>query len=211
MSSLGLKDCYVGSQAQNLRGILSISQPIRAGVVQDWDDLETLWTHVVETELKAEASAQPMLVTQMPLASQEEETRIAEILMEKLQVPAMFIANKSVMSLYGGGNMTGVSVDSGHDTTYLGQCGQSHLIRLSHSQCYISVPSYQGNAIQDATLVLKIGGKQVTEHLMNLLMNGKYSFPDDNFLLWRKKKKTKFTVSSRKEIIREMKVITIEL
>ena len=45
---------------------------------------------------------------------------------------------------------------------------------------------------------------------MNLLMNGKYSFPDDNFLLWRKKKKTKFTVSSRKEIIREMKVDTIK-
>ena len=41
---------------------------------------------------------------------------------------------------------------------------------------------------------------------MNLLLNGKYSFPDDNFLLWRKKKKTKFTVSSRIEIIREMKV-----
>lgn len=55
--------------------------------------------------------------------------------------------------------------------------------------------------------MLKIGGKQVTEHLMNQLMNGKYSFPDDNFLLWRKKKKTKFTVSSRKEIIREMKVM----
>jgi hypothetical protein len=47
---------------------------------------------------------------------------------------------------------------------------------------------------------------QVTEHLMSLLLNGKYSFPDDNFLLWRKKKKTKFTVSSRIEIIREMKV-----
>jgi len=186
MSSLGLKDCYVGSQAQNLRGILSISQPIRQGVVQDWDDLETIWTHVMETELKAEASDQPLLITQMPLTSQDDESRMAEILMEKMTVPAMFIANKSVMSLYGGGNMTGISVDSGHDTTYL-------------------VPSYQGNAIQDATLVLKIGGKQVTEHLMNLLMNGKYSFPDDNFLLWRKKKKTKFTVSSRKEIIREMK------
>ena len=121
MSSLGLKDCYVGSQAQNLRGILSISQPIRQGVVQDWDDLETIWTHVMETELKAEASDQPLLITQMPLASQEDESRMAEILMEKLAVPAMFIANKSVMSLYGGGNMTGISVDSGHDTTYLGQ------------------------------------------------------------------------------------------
>jgi len=169
-----------------LRGILSISHPIRQGVVQNWDDLETIWTHIVESELKTDSSAQPILITQMPLASEEDETQMAEILMEKLNVPAMFIANKSVMSLYGGGNMTGISVDSGHDTTYL-------------------VPSYQGNAIQDASLVLKIGGKQVTEHLMNLLMNGKYSFPDDNFLLWRKKKKTKFTVSSRKEIIREMK------
>ena len=121
MSSLGLKDCYVGSQAQNLRGILSISQPIRQGVVQDWDDLETIWTHVMETELKAEASDQPLLITQMPLTSRDDESRMAEILMEKMAVPAMFIANKSVMSLYGGGNMTGISVDSGHDTTYLGQ------------------------------------------------------------------------------------------
>merc|ERR1719173_170202 len=82
--------------------------------------------------------------------------------------------------------MTGVAVDSGQDTTYI-------------------VPAYQGNPIQDATLVLKVGGRQVTEHLMTQLMNGKYSFPDDNFLLWRKKKKTKFTVSSKLEIIREMK------
>ena len=58
----------------------------------------------------------------MPLASQSDEAKMAEILMEKLHVPAMFIANKSVMSLYGGGNMTGISVDSGHDTTYLGNC-----------------------------------------------------------------------------------------
>merc|ERR1719158_2402310 len=182
MSSLGLKDTYVGSQAQTLRGILSLSHPIRQGIVQDWDDLEAIWSHIWKAELKTEASNQPVIITQAPLASVEDETKMAEILMEKLAVPAMFIANKSVMSLYGGGNMTGISVDSGHDTTYL-------------------VPSYQGNAVQDATLVLKIGGKQVTEHLMN----GKYSFPDDNFLLWRKKKKTKFTVSSRKEIIREMK------
>lgn len=186
MSSLGLKESYVGSQAQALRGILAISHPIRQGAVQDWDDLEAIWSHICQSELCTEPESQPLIVTQAPLASQQDEARMAEILVEKLRVPAMFIANKSVMSLYGGGNMTGISVDSGHDTTYL-------------------VPSYQGNAVQDATLVLKIGGKQVTEHLMNQLMNGKYSFPDDNFLLWRKKKKTKFTVSSRKEIIREMK------
>merc|ERR1719278_1321798 len=82
--------------------------------------------------------------------------------------------------------MTGIAVDSGHDTTYI-------------------VPSYQGNPVQEATLVLRLGGRHVTDQLMNQLLNGKYSFPDDNFMLWRKKKKTNFTVSSRKEIIREMK------
>merc|ERR1712038_595389 len=137
-------------------------------------------------ELGVSASDLPALVTLPPLATRQEESTMAEILVEKLGVPALYLANKAVMSLYGGGQMTGVAVDSGQDTTYI-------------------VPAYQGNPIQEATLVLKIGGKQVTEHLMNLLMNGKYSFPDDNFLLWRKKKKTKFTVSSKKEIIREMK------
>merc|ERR1711970_111376 len=141
MSSLGLKDTYVGSQAQTLRGILSLSHPIRQGIVQDWDDLEAIWSHIWNAELKTEASNQPVIITQAPLASEQEEAKMAEILIEKLEVPAMFIANKSVMSLYGGGNMTGISVDSGHDTTYI-------------------VPSYQGNAVQDATLVLKIGGHQ---------------------------------------------------
>merc|ERR1719367_1443146 len=98
MSSLGLKETYVGGAAQKLRGILDISHPIRQGSVQNWDDLEVLWSY---------------------------------ILVEKLGVPAFFLADKSVMSLYGGGQMTGIAVDSGHDTTYI-------------------VPSYQGNPVQGA-------------------------------------------------------------
>merc|ERR1719461_1005912 len=186
MEALGLQDTYVGSSAQALRGILAISQPLKGGTVQDWDDLEAIWQHVYSRELGVSASDLPALVTLPPLATRQEESTMAEILVEKLGVPALYLANKAVMSLYGGGQMTGVAVDSGQDTTYI-------------------VPAYQGNPIQDATLVLKVGGRQVTEHLMTQLMNGKYSFPDDNFLLWRKKKKTKFTVSSRKEIIRELK------
>merc|ERR1711962_424061 len=186
MEALGLQDTYVGSSAQALRGILAISQPLKGETVQDWDDLEAICQHVYSRELGVSASDLPALVTLPPLATRQEESTMAEILVEKLGVPALYLANKAVMSLYGGGQMTGVAVDSGQDTTYI-------------------VPAYQGNPIQDATLVLKVGGRQVTEHLMTQLMNGKYSFPDDNFLLWRKKKKTKFTVSSKLEIIREMK------
>merc|ERR1719369_2776039 len=49
MSSLGLKETYVGSAAQTLRGILTISHPIRQGAVQNWDDLEALWNYMLES------------------------------------------------------------------------------------------------------------------------------------------------------------------
>merc|ERR1719158_2825093 len=186
MAALGLKETYVGNQAQALRGILALSSPIKQGTVQCWEDLEAIWDHVYSRELGVASTDLPALVTLPPLVSRQDEVTMAELLVEKMGVPALYLANKSVMSLYGGGQMTGVAVDSGHDTTYI-------------------VPAYQGKPIQDATLVLKVGGRQVTEHLMSQLINGKYSFPDDNFLLWRKKKKTKFTVSSKLEIIREMK------
>ena len=46
MEALGLQETYVGAQAQALRGILALSHPIKAGAVQDWDDMEAVWEHV---------------------------------------------------------------------------------------------------------------------------------------------------------------------
>lgn len=52
MLTLGLKDHYVGKQAQDLQGILNVRQPFKDGCVQHWDDLELLWDHVWHQELK---------------------------------------------------------------------------------------------------------------------------------------------------------------
>jgi len=186
MAALGLKQAYIGKEAQVLRGILDMSSPIRQGVVHNWDDLEVIWDHIWDNELEAIPSSLPVVATLPPLSSSQDWSKMTQIFMEKMNVPALYLANKSVLALFGGGQMTGIAVDSGFDTSYI-------------------VPSYQGNPIQDATLTLKLGGRHVTEHLMQQLMHGKYSFPDDNFLLWRKKKRTKFTVSTIKEIMREMK------
>ncbi len=46
----------MGRQAQNLRGILSLNSPVRNGVIENWDDLETLWEHVWERESKVAAA-----------------------------------------------------------------------------------------------------------------------------------------------------------
>lgn len=115
--SLGLETHTLGPRHRSSRGILAISNPIKQGVVQDWDDLESIWDHIWSRELQAAPSDLPVPSTHP--SSTGEWNKMAEILIEKMEVPAIFLANKSVMALYGGGQMTGISVDSGHDTTYI--------------------------------------------------------------------------------------------
>ena len=50
METLGLKDSYVGRQAQSLQGILSLQAPFKQGSVQHWDDLEILWDYIWDKE-----------------------------------------------------------------------------------------------------------------------------------------------------------------
>ena len=203
MRTLGLKDSYVGRQAQNLRGILSLDNPIRNGVVENWDDLETLWEYVWDKEIRSVSKSNGnvvngdssdggdyrVLVSVPPLCPPKDWRRMGEILLEGSGVGGIYLANKSVLSMYGGGRTTGVCVDSGEDMTYI-------------------VPCWEGSPLPDATLILKLGGKHVTDRLLSLLAQGKYSFPDDTFLLFQKrgaKNRRQFSVASRRDVVREAK------
>lgn len=202
MLNLGLKDSYVGRQAQALRGILSLNNPIKQGVVENWDDLELLWNHVWDKETARRRNSNDsqingnavdpedyrVLVSVPPLCPPEDWRRMGEILLEGAGVGGIYLANKSVLSMYGGGRTTGVCVDSGEDMTYI-------------------VPCWEGSPLPDATLILKMGGKQVTDRLLALLSHGKYSFPDDTFLLWKRggRSSSRFQVATRRDVVREAK------
>ncbi len=197
MRTLGLRDSYVGAQAQNLRGILALNAPIRQGTVASWDDLETLWEHVwaMETregQLSPSSEEYRVLVSVPPLCPPEEWRRMGEMLLEGSGVGGIYLANKSALAMYGGGRTTGVCVDTGEDMTYV-------------------VPCWEGSPIPDATLIMHLGGKHVTDRLLTLLAKGKYSFPDDTFLLWRgrrgnsKRQQRGFCVASRRDVVREAK------
>jgi len=45
-------DTFVGKRAQDLRGLLKINYPLEHGIVTDWDDMELIWNHVYNEELK---------------------------------------------------------------------------------------------------------------------------------------------------------------
>jgi len=45
-------DVFIGSRAQELRGLLKIRYPLEHGIVTDWDDMERIWQFVYNDELK---------------------------------------------------------------------------------------------------------------------------------------------------------------
>ena len=76
---------------------------------------------------------------------------MGELLMEKHEVPALYLANKSVMALYGGGQMTGglASFYSSKGCPKILQPTSAFMILLSrrtrntgHVYTYTSIPLY---------------------------------------------------------------------
>merc|ERR1712036_107350 len=46
------KDYYIGEEAQQKRGILLLKYPLEHGIVQNWDDMEKVWRHTFDNELR---------------------------------------------------------------------------------------------------------------------------------------------------------------
>ncbi|KAH0615266.1 uncharacterized protein H6S33_000902 [Morchella sextelata] len=147
-------DVFIGSRAQELRGLLKIKYPLEHGIVTDWDDMERIWQYIYSEELKTLSEEHPVLLTEAPLNPRTNRDTAAQIFFETFNVPALFTSIQAVLSLfaarYASGRTTGIVLDSGD--------GVSH-----------AVPVYEGFAMPSAIRRIDVAGRDVTEHLQVLL------------------------------------------
>ena len=138
------------------RGALKLSYPVEHGIIVNINDMELIWRHVYDL-LKVSPKEHPVLLTEAPLNPFANRKQAAELFFERFQCPSIFFQTQAVLSLYAQGKTSGVVLDCGDGV------------------CHCS-PVFEGFSINSAVQRIDIGGRDVTNHLMQLLRRSGYAF-----------------------------------
>lgn len=146
---------YVGFEAERNISHLKLRYPINRGKVDNWTDVEDLWKYVFSS-LSLTSNAQPVIVSETSFNPCESREKTAEMFFETFNVPGLLLASQGILSLYSTGATTGVILDCGEGTTQI-------------------TPIYEGFSITQAITSMNLAGKDLTEHLVRLLMRSGHS------------------------------------
>lgn len=144
------KDYYVGTQAEEKRGVLILKRPVEHGIVEDWDYFEKVLDHTFRNELRVNPEEHNILITEAPLNPKGNREKITSILFDTFHVPGLYVAIDAVLSLHSAGKFTGVVVDSGDGVTHI-------------------VPVFDGYALPHSILRINLAGRDLTDYLIKIL------------------------------------------
>ncbi|XP_027798015.1 actin-related protein T3 [Marmota flaviventris] len=146
----GALQLWLGDQVQERRHSLSISYPVERGVITSWGDMEIMWKHIYDSNLKLKPCDGPVLITESALNPLANRQKTTEVFFEHLGVPAFYMSIQAVLALFAAGFTTGLVLNSGAGVT----------------QC---VPIFEGYCLPHGVKQLDLAGFDLTNYLMMLL------------------------------------------
>jgi actin len=141
------------------------------GIVLDWDETTLLLNHIIKDNVGVEPRnlAGGLIMTEAPLNPKANREKLTEVAFETLMVPKFQVSMQALNACYAEGLTSALILESGEGI----------------STC---VPVYEGYVVSHAITRLDIGGRDVNEHLMDLL-----------------KPKVLFTTTFEREFVKDIK------
>ncbi|XP_023236421.1 actin-related protein 2 isoform X1 [Centruroides vittatus] len=151
-------DLMVGDEASKLRSMLEVAYPMENGIVRNWEDMCHIWDYTFgPSKMNIDPKNSKILLTEPPMNPVKNREKMIEVMFEKYQFAASYVAIQAVLTLYAQGLLTGVVVDSGDGVTHI-------------------CPVYEGYALSHLTRRLDIAGRDITRYLIKLLLLRGYAF-----------------------------------
>jgi len=157
VNNIQIKDIMVGDEAQKLRNMLQITYPLENGIVRNWEDIQYVWDYTFFEKLKIQPKDTKILLTEAPMNPKKNREQMVSVMFEKYGFNGVYIGIQAVLVLYAQGLLTGVVVDSGDGVTHI-------------------IPVFDGFALPHLTKRLDIAGRDITRHLIRLLLLRGYAF-----------------------------------
>lgn len=148
-------ETFIG-EAANASPELTLMQPVRNGIVVDWEAADLIWRHILENDLQVATQDHPLLFTDPPFNPACNREKLVEVAFESLHSPATYVASQSVLSVYANGCVNGLVVDTGHGVSY-------------------TVPVFQGYNLPNGIQRLDLAGHYLTTFLAEKILRS--SFP----------------------------------
>ncbi|XP_011809965.1 PREDICTED: actin-like protein 7B [Colobus angolensis palliatus] len=155
------KGTLVGHELLNTETPLKLVNPLKHGIVVDWDCVQDIWEYIFRTAMKILPEEHAVLVSDPPLSPSSNREKYAELMFETFGIPAMHVTSQSLLSIYSYGKTSGLVVESGH--------GVSHVVPIS-----------EGEVLPGLTSRADYAGGDLTNYLMQLLNEAGHAFTDDH-------------------------------
>ena len=154
------KEYFVGTDAEQKRGVLELNYPIEHGVVKNWNEMEKIWSYAFFNELKVDPEEHNILITEFSRYIRGNRERIAEEMFETFNVHGLYIANPAVLSLYSESKLNGFVLDLGDGITQF-------------------VPIYDGCKLPYNDFN-NFGGRDLTQYFVKIFYEYGYRFYNTN-------------------------------
>ena len=141
----------VGTAALHCRrDHMALRSPMSEGLLSDWETTEKLWSYGLDELLHVDPKEHPVLATEPSFNTRSNREKYVELIFEKFQVPALYIAKSAVLAAFSLGRSTALVVDCGASSTSVS-------------------PVSDGYVLRNAVMRSPLGGTHLTDYFGELL------------------------------------------